>query len=242
MVNSTRRELFAFSVVLAAIVGGFFADSLIVGRVLSPADVLFASKSFREVGGATYEPANRLLIDPVLQFQPWLEFNRSMIRSGRLPLWNSSSGCGAPHLANGQSAVFDPFQVIAYLGELPRMPWPGWRRPGSGLRAWDVPARPSLGLRTLGTLVRGSGLPVLRVPGRLVAIPGHERRDLDALGLPGDRAGLAVPGARSVGWLALAVGGPRSAGTSQTSGPRPARGGSLLVLASLANPTRGVEA
>ena len=39
-----------------------------------------------------------------------------MIRSGRLPLWNGSAGCGAPHLANGQSAVFDPFNLLAYLG------------------------------------------------------------------------------------------------------------------------------
>ena len=42
-----------------------------------------------------------------------------MIRSGRLPLWNGSAGCGAPHLANGQSAVFDPFNLLAYLGSVP---------------------------------------------------------------------------------------------------------------------------
>ena len=98
---------------------GFFAESLFGGCVLSPADVLFASGSFSDVRRPDYEPANRLLIDPVLQFQPWLEFNRTMLRSGRLPLWNPMAGCGAPHLANGQSAVFDPFNLIAYLGELP---------------------------------------------------------------------------------------------------------------------------
>ena len=58
-------------------------------------------------------------MDPVLQFQPWLEFNRAMIRQGRLPLWNPYAGCGAPHLANGQSAVFDPFPLFAYLGTVP---------------------------------------------------------------------------------------------------------------------------
>ncbi len=116
---SRRRELHAFGATLAAIVCGLFAASLFGGKVLSPADVLFASASFRDARGAAYEPANRLLIDPVIQFQPWLEFNRAMLRSGRLPLWNSSSGCGAPHLANGQSAVFDPFHAIAYLGRLP---------------------------------------------------------------------------------------------------------------------------
>ena len=114
-----RRELAAFALILGGIVAGFFWESLFAGKVLSPADVLFVSASFREWKGAGYEPANRLLMDPVLQFQPWLEFNRSMLRQGRLPLWNDLAGCGAPHLANSQSAVFDPFNAIGYLGALP---------------------------------------------------------------------------------------------------------------------------
>lgn len=114
-----RRELLAFAAVLAALVAGFFAESLFGGKVLSSADVLKVSASFRDGAETSYEPANRLLMDPVLQFQPWLEFNRAMIRRGRLPLWNEHAGCGTPHLANGQSAVFDPFHAIAYLGSLP---------------------------------------------------------------------------------------------------------------------------
>ena len=116
---SARRELAAFALVLAALVSCFLAESLFGGKVLSPADVLFVTAGFQEIEGPDYEPANRLLIDPVLQFQPWLEFNRAMLRQGRLPLWNDASGCGTPHLANGQSAPFDPFHLIAYLGTLP---------------------------------------------------------------------------------------------------------------------------
>jgi len=115
----SRREIIAFGVFLAACVAAFFHESLIGGKVLSPADVLFVSASFRGDAAEDYEPSNRLLMDPVLQFQPWLEFNRQMIRSGRLPLWNGYAGCGAPHLANGQSAVFDPFHLLAYLGPTP---------------------------------------------------------------------------------------------------------------------------
>ena len=118
-IDPPRRELAGFGLVLAALVVGFFHESLLGGKILSPADVLFASASFRGVKGPDYEPLNRLLMDPVLQFQPWLEFNRREIRAGRLPLWNPYAGCGAPHLANGQSAVFDPFHAIAYLGRLP---------------------------------------------------------------------------------------------------------------------------
>ena len=113
------RDLIGFGVTLAALAVGFFHESLIGGKVLSSADVLLVSAPFRAVAPPDYEPVNRLLMDPTLQFEPWIEFNRAMLRSGRLPLWNSASGCGAPHLANGQAAVFDPFQVIAYLGTVP---------------------------------------------------------------------------------------------------------------------------
>ena len=109
-----------FALVLAGLVSLFFHESLFGGKVLSSADVLFVQASFRDIKGPDYEPYNRLLMDPVLQFQPWIEFNRQELHAGRLPLWNPSSGCGTPHLANGQSAVFDPVQLIAYLGPLPQ--------------------------------------------------------------------------------------------------------------------------
>lgn len=116
---TSGRETIAFVAVLATLVVALLGESLLGGKVLSPADVLFVQESFSEHGGPSYEPANRLLMDPVLQFQPWLEFNRAMLRQGRLPLWNGLAGFGAPHLGNGQSAVFDPFHLIAYLGPLP---------------------------------------------------------------------------------------------------------------------------
>jgi hypothetical protein len=116
----SKRETLAFVLVLGGCVAAFFHETLFGGKVLSPADALLVSASFRGEGGGDYEPANRLLMDPVLQFQPWLEFNRRMLRGGRLPLWNPYAGCGAPHLANGQSAVFDPFHLLAYLGPTPR--------------------------------------------------------------------------------------------------------------------------
>lgn len=130
---TTRTELAGFAVALCCAVVGFFHESLLEGKVLSSADVLLATESFREPGAPEYQPANRLLMDPALQFEPWLAFNRRMIRSGRLPLWNSRAGRGVPHLANGQSAVFDPFHVVAYLGDL------AWA-PGvmAALRLWTA--------------------------------------------------------------------------------------------------------
>ena len=115
----TRRECALFALAAAAITTGFLFESLFLGKVLSPADVVYAQASFRNGASADRVPANRLLIDAVLQFQPWLEFNRASLRAGRLPLWNGLVGCGAPHLANGQSAVFDPLVLPAYVGKPP---------------------------------------------------------------------------------------------------------------------------
>jgi hypothetical protein len=142
---SPRRELLTFSLVLAALVALFFHRSLFGGKVLSPADVLYAQRSFPGKGDS-YEPANRLLIDPVLQFQPWLAFNRAELRAGRLPLWNPFVGCGAPHLANAQSGVFDPIHLLAYFGSLPEAF--GWM---AAVRLWIA----GIGMYLL---IRGWGL------------------------------------------------------------------------------------
>ncbi len=42
-----RREIFAFCAILAVCVSVFFHETLFGGKVLSPADVLLVSASFR---------------------------------------------------------------------------------------------------------------------------------------------------------------------------------------------------
>ncbi|WP_422926856.1 hypothetical protein [Singulisphaera sp. PoT] len=214
---SARREILAFAATLAVVVSFLFAESLLFGKVLSPADVLRASASFRQHPGEVYEPANRLLMDPVLQFQPWLEFSRAMIRNGHLPLWNEWSGCGAPHLANGQSAIFDPFQVIAYVGRLPdAYAWMAAARlwtAGLGMfllaRAWGLGAwgRWFVGLAfpLCGFLIVWLLFPVTNVA---IWMPW--------LLLATDRA-LDRPAWRSLGTLAIATGLVLLGGHVQTS-------------------------
>jgi hypothetical protein len=118
-VTRTRREDARFAAALAALVVALLGGSLLGGKALSSADVLATTAAFGGPSHATFVPANRLLTDPVLQFRPWLEWNRARLRAGALPRWNPLAGCGAPHLANAQAGVFDPFHLIAYLGPLP---------------------------------------------------------------------------------------------------------------------------
>lgn len=117
--SGRRAEALGFCVALAACVGVFLHEGLRSDRALSPADVLLVQASFRDPEQPDYEPLNRLLMDPVLQFQPWITLNRSELQAGRLPLWNPYAGCGVPHLANGQSAVFDPFNLLIHFGPMP---------------------------------------------------------------------------------------------------------------------------
>lgn len=64
---------------------------------------------------------------PVLQFYPWRAAALDAISQGSLPLWNSSSGMGAPLLANYQLAFFYPpawvIYPFAWVGGVQWMAW-----------------------------------------------------------------------------------------------------------------------
>jgi hypothetical protein len=49
-----------------------------------------------------------LLWDGMAEFYPWRAFAARTLRAGLIPLWNPHQFCGAPFVANGQSAVFYP--------------------------------------------------------------------------------------------------------------------------------------
>ncbi|MDR3621108.1 MAG: YfhO family protein [Paludisphaera borealis] len=212
-----RTETIGFGVVLAACVTIFFHEALLTARVLSPADVLLVEASFREPGDDDYQPFNRLLMDPVLQFQPWLAFNRAEIRHGRLPLWNPHAGCGTPHLANGQSAVFDPFQLLIYLG-----PWPDALAWVAAARLWFAGLGAFLLARSWGMAAAGRWFAGLIYPfcGFLVVWLLYPVTPA-AIWLPWillatDRA-TQRPSVRSSALLALCVGSVVAAGHIQTS-------------------------
>jgi len=52
---------------------------------------------------------------PLLQFVPWRVLVRDSLFAGHLPLWTDALGMGAPLLANLQSAVFYPPNLLALL-------------------------------------------------------------------------------------------------------------------------------
>ncbi|MGB2897595.1 MAG: YfhO family protein [Anaerolineales bacterium] len=52
---------------------------------------------------------------PMLQFVPWRQFAFEVLKSGNLPLWNPLLGMGAPLLANYQSALLYPPNLLLFL-------------------------------------------------------------------------------------------------------------------------------
>jgi uncharacterized membrane protein YfhO len=52
---------------------------------------------------------------PILQFTPWHSYAVQVVRAGHLPLWNPLVGMGAPLLANYQSALLYPPNLLLLL-------------------------------------------------------------------------------------------------------------------------------
>lgn len=215
--NGRRAEAWGFGAALAVCVGVFFHEALRPDRALSSADVLLVEASFRDSGHRDYEPWNRLLMDPVLQFQPWMELNWSELRAGRLPLWNPYAGCGVPHLANGQSAIFDPFNLPIHFG-----PMPAALGLVAALRLWFAGVGAFFLARAWGLNVWGRWFAGLAFPfcGFLVVWLLYPVTPA-AIWLPWillatDRA-VSRPSLRASAWLAVCAGGTLVAGHIQTS-------------------------
>ncbi|MFH1957944.1 MAG: YfhO family protein [bacterium] len=53
--------------------------------------------------------------DTLIQFHPWRVFAAEQIKAGKIPLWNPYTYSGMPFLANMQSAIFYPPNILFYV-------------------------------------------------------------------------------------------------------------------------------
>lgn len=58
---------------------------------------------------------NNAMPDIITQIYPWKNFTIETLKTGQIPLWNPYSFSGTPHLANYQSAVLTPFNLLFFL-------------------------------------------------------------------------------------------------------------------------------
>ncbi len=103
---------------IALLMTGIFAKSILLHHQhIIPADTLvglyhpyidtFSSEFPR---GFPYK--NPLITDPIRQQYPWKSLVMQGITHGQLPLWNPYNGLGTPLLANFQSGVFYPINIV----------------------------------------------------------------------------------------------------------------------------------
>ena len=88
-------------------------------HALLPAGLLSGMAPWHQPGA----PApfwNALIWDSVGQYYPWREFAARALQEGIIPLWNPYQFSGTPFLANGQSALFYPLNLIFWLGDVQR--------------------------------------------------------------------------------------------------------------------------
>ncbi|OGH20490.1 MAG: hypothetical protein A3D74_02870 [Candidatus Levybacteria bacterium RIFCSPHIGHO2_02_FULL_37_13] len=58
---------------------------------------------------------NNAMPDIHTQIYPWKKFSMETFKSGQIPIWNPYSFSGNPHLANFQSAVLSPFNLLFFI-------------------------------------------------------------------------------------------------------------------------------
>jgi hypothetical protein len=85
------------------------------GDVFLPADLLQDLAPWRAPHATHFIPWNPLLWDSMAEFYPWRLFASETLRQGWLPLWNPHELCGTPFVANSQSAVFYPFNLLVVI-------------------------------------------------------------------------------------------------------------------------------
>ncbi|MGC8667495.1 MAG: YfhO family protein [Chthonomonadales bacterium] len=114
MGSSSRRDLFCV-VLLAAATCALWGPAIITGRVLLPADIVplmppwaaTARERFPE-----YRFAQNQLHGPIFEYYSWRYYARQRLRLGEIPLWNPYELTGNVLLANSQSAVLYPPNIL----------------------------------------------------------------------------------------------------------------------------------
>lgn len=107
------QRLFPYALFLI-LVCIFLWRPIFKGEALLPGDYLAQMSPWNSVVKAP-NPApqwNPLQFDAIAQFYPWRVFYARSMRAGHIPFWNPHQFSGTPFLANGQSAVLYPLNLL----------------------------------------------------------------------------------------------------------------------------------
>ncbi len=111
-------------IVLLAISALFFYKTIFQFQIPFPGDLLISEyapwkyESYLGYNPGSY-PNKAQYFDVIRQLYPWKMLVIEELREGRLPMWNPYNFSGSPLLANLQSSVFNPFNVLFFIFSKP---------------------------------------------------------------------------------------------------------------------------
>ncbi len=106
------------TLILATVI--FFWPFFLSGKLPIPADLIVGLyHPWRDIVWSGYTTGvpfkNFIITDPVRQQFPWREVAMSGLAHGEIPLWNPYIFSGTPLIANIQSAVFYPLNIVFFI-------------------------------------------------------------------------------------------------------------------------------
>ncbi|MEK7073824.1 MAG: hypothetical protein AAB960_00670, partial [Patescibacteria group bacterium] len=112
-----RKEWLWIIVILTAVISLFFYQTVFLGKVPFPGDILVSDfqpwRSSSYLGyGAGGIPNKAQYPDTIRQMYPWKTLAVESLKQGKLPLWNPYNFSGTPLLANFQTAAMYPLGVL----------------------------------------------------------------------------------------------------------------------------------
>lgn len=115
-----KKELFLFCFVLLVLVGMFFYKIYGKGYIPFPGDLLVNSyspwkyESYLGYNPGSY-PTKFQYFDVIRQLYPWKFLVIDQLKQGDIPFWNPYNFSGTPLLANIQSQVFSPINIVYFV-------------------------------------------------------------------------------------------------------------------------------
>lgn len=113
-----KRFLGPFILILVTIL--FFYKSFLLFQVPFPGDLLISEytpwkyETYLGYNPGSY-PNKAQYFDVIRQLYPWKILAIDQLKNGQIPLWNPYNFSGSPLLANNQSAVLNPFNVLFFI-------------------------------------------------------------------------------------------------------------------------------
>jgi hypothetical protein len=108
-----KQQLAWWPIVVIVLSACAFCWPVFARRIMLPADMcllMLPWQHLQEQFG--FHRAHNPMLDPIQQYLPWRIYAVESLRDGIIPLWNPYAFCGTPFLANLQSTVLYPLNLL----------------------------------------------------------------------------------------------------------------------------------